>query len=150
MIRYKSTQLGWVTIGIILIIASILLVTSFNNVSSYKELKLLIAFLVLVLLLLFHSLTTIVTDRYLKVYFGIGLIRKVIPLDQIQHCEIKKNQCVFGWGIRIGTGFILWNVSGLNSVELTLKNRKWKFRVGTDKPEELRDAIVSAIMAQQL
>jgi hypothetical protein len=34
----------------------------------------------------------------------------------------------------------LWNVSGLNAIELTLKNSK-RFRIGTDEPEKLVDAI---------
>lgn len=148
MIRFRNTQFGWVMVGGILFIASIALVTSLSTYTTHKTPLLLIAFVLLVILLLFHSLTTIVTDTHLKIYFGAGLIRKSIPLDQVERCEVKKNQLVFGWGIRIGAGFTLWNVSGLDAVELTFKNRKWKFRVGTDKPEELHDAIVAAITAR--
>lgn len=150
MIRYKNTQIGWVMLAVVLIISGVALVTVFNEHSQGKEWNLVLSFMLLTVLLLFHSLTTIVTDDRIIIYFGIGAIRKVIPIEEIIHSEVKKNQWILGWGIRIGRGFVLWNVSGFDAVELTLQSRKWKFRVGTDKPEELHNAIRVAIQERQL
>jgi len=51
-----------------------------------------------------------------------------------------RNKWWWGWGIRrIHDGW-LYNVSGLNAVELVMGNGK-KFRIGTDQPRRLADSI---------
>jgi hypothetical protein len=50
----------------------------------------------------------------------------------------------YGWGIRWIPGGWLWNVSGLDGVELVLVNNR-RFRVGTDEPEQLAAAIQGAL-----
>ena len=151
MTRYRNSQPGWVmTAGSIIGGALLLMpVFSFRTASETKPLLLLSAFFVFAMLLLFHSLTAIVTDTHLKVYFGNGIIRRTILLEDIEHCIAEKNQMVFGWGIRLGPGYVLWNVSGFDSVELTLKNKPRRFRIGTDRPRELCDAIINAISSKQ-
>ena len=152
MIRYKNTQFGWVVVAVCLLVGSVLLIVSISN-KNIEHLKggfLLGAFIVFSCVLLFNSLTTIVTDEYVKVYFGSGLIQRKIYLSQIIEAKAIQNSFVLGWGIRLGVGFVMWNVSGFQSIELTLKNKNWKFRIGTDKPDELFHAIESAIKEQQL
>ena len=51
-----------------------------------------------------------------------------------------RNPWYVGWGIRLGPGYWLWNVSGLSAVELVLADDR-RFRVGTDEPEALSRAI---------
>ena len=54
-----------------------------------------------------------------------------------------RNLWYYGWGIRYTPHGWLFNVSGLDAVELELKNgRTW--RVGTDEPVELLAAIQAA------
>jgi hypothetical protein len=150
MTRYKHTQFGWVIVLILLLTGAIVIVAAFSNQETkhLKESLLLGAFIIFTLLLLFYSLTTEVTDEDVKVSFGSGLIRKTISLHEIESCTVKRNQLVLGWGIRLGMNFTLWNVSGFDSVELTFRDKKWKFRVGTDQPQELCDAIIAAITAR--
>lgn len=148
MIRYKHTQFGWVIVVGVLLVALVMFLTR-NGMPSGTDGALLIGLSVLFLiLLLFHSLTAEVSDENVKVYFGIGLIRKTIPLREIESCVVQSNKFLLGWGIRFGLSFTLWNVSGFDAVELTFKGKKWKFRIGTDRPQELCDEIVAAVREQ--
>jgi len=93
-----------------------------------------------VTLLLFSTLTVRVTSGVLDVFFGPGFIRRRIDLKDIREVRIVRNPWYCGWGIRwIGRGW-LWNVSGLQAVELELENGR-RFRVGTDAPEALAEAL---------
>jgi len=92
---------------------------------------------------LFYSLKVEITNNVLECRFGIGLIRKEIPLSDIQAVRAVTNPWFVGWGIRWMPGqYWLWNVSGLRAVELLLKNGS-RFRIGTDEPEALVRAIQS-------
>jgi len=92
-------------------------------------------------LALFYSLNVEISDNVLICRFGIGLIRRRIPLSDIQEVRAVKNPWFVGWGIRWMPGqYWLWNVSGLRAVELLLKNGS-RFRIGTDEPETLVQAI---------
>jgi len=95
---------------------------------------------------LFYSLNVEISHNVLVCSFGIGLIRKQIPLSDIQEVRAVKNPWIAGWGIRWMPGqYWLWNVSGLRAVELLMKNGT-RFRIGTDEPEIL----VHAIQANKL
>jgi hypothetical protein len=94
----------------------------------------------LLTLVLFHSLTVIVSDTTVSIRFGPGLIRKTLPLDAIQACRTVTNPWYYGWGIHLTRNGWLYNVSGFSAVEVTLRNGK-KYRIGTDAPRELEAAI---------
>jgi hypothetical protein len=51
-----------------------------------------------------------------------------------------KNQWWWGWGIRLIPGGWLYNVSGLDAVELKMKNGR-VYRIGTDEPRKLAEFI---------
>jgi hypothetical protein len=44
-------------------------------------------------------------------------------------------------GIRMTPSGWLYNVSGLSAIELSFKNRKTRIRIGTDKPDEIAEAV---------
>jgi hypothetical protein len=52
----------------------------------------------------------------------------------------SRNHWWNGFGIRSGSGFRLYNVSGLDAVELHLKSHDVR-RIGTDDPQGLADAL---------
>lgn len=89
---------------------------------------------------LFASLTVIVDSGQIFVRFGPGLIRKTISINEIESARPVRNSGWWGWGIRIIPGGWMWNVSGLEGVELTMKNGKL-FRIGTDDPLALSNVI---------
>jgi hypothetical protein len=96
--------------------------------------------LLLAVAILFSSLTVEVRDNELRWHFGPGLWTYRLPLDEITDVAVVKNHWWNGFGIRIGQGFRLYNVSGLDAVELRLKSDEVR-RIGTDDPQGLAEAI---------
>lgn len=94
----------------------------------------------LISVVLFHSLTVSVDSANVDVRFGPGLIHKEIPLAEIQDCYPVRNRWYYGWGIHLTPHGWLYNVSGFDAVEIQLRSGK-KYRIGTDTPAELADAI---------
>jgi hypothetical protein len=88
----------------------------------------------------FSSLTVEVDDNELRWYFGPGLWTYRLPLGAIQQVAIVRNHWWNGFGIRARPGFRLYNVSGLDAVELRLGADDVR-RIGTDDPQGLADAL---------
>ncbi len=100
---------------------------------------------VLLVFFLFGSLTVKVDDESVDIRFGPGLIGKRLRLADVQSCRPVRNRWWWGWGIRrIGRGQWLFNVSGLDAVELSMKNGK-RYRIGTDEPQKLCEVIQSKL-----
>jgi hypothetical protein len=145
---YRHTQIGWTVLaffaGFLFYLAIILLFRAVTGGPGHLLGGLLLwagCFLVTVVLaLLFGALTVEVDDEELRVWFGTGLIRKQIPLADVASCRQVKNEWWYGWGIRyFGRGW-LYNVSGLDAVELNMRDGS-VLRIGTDEPEELEREI---------
>ena len=100
-----------------------------------------------VALVLFSSLTVIIWEEELEVRFGPGPIRKRFKLNEIKSCHVVKNPWYYGWGIRLTPHGMLFRVSGFDAVEIKLRTGK-KFRIGTDVPQELEEAIRQAITSR--
>ena len=88
----------------------------------------------------FYSLTVTINGNTLKLYYGIGLIQKSFDTSQIIDLNIVKNKWYYGWGIRRTPHGWLYNISGLDAVELTLKNGN-SYRIGTDQPKQLLEGL---------
>ena len=101
-----------------------------------------------VVLSLFASLTVEIDAEHLRIRFGIGLIRKRFPLDQIDTCRPVSNPWIYGWGIRLTPHGWLYNVSGQKAVEIKMKSGK-TYRIGTDEPEILTAALQEALDSLQ-
>ena len=98
------------------------------------------------LMAVFYSLTVQLHPDYLKFYFGPGLFGKKIPLANIASCTAVKNSWQHGWGIhKIPNGWV-YNIAGFDAIEITLKTGK-KLRIGTDQPNELTNAVNSALLS---
>ena len=88
----------------------------------------------------FSGLSTFVYKDRVSVRFRGGFIRRDILMEDIKSVKAVKNKWYYGWGVRyIGNGW-MYNVSGFDAVELTLRSGR-RFRIGTDKPKELEEAI---------
>ena len=94
--------------------------------------------------ILFDSLTVRVSNDHVEIRFGIGMIRKQFNVDNIKTATIVKNKWYYGWGIRLTPHGWLYNVSGLDAVEILMHNGK-QYRIGTDQPNELENAISTVI-----
>lgn len=89
---------------------------------------------------LFNGLTVRVTDETVSAAFGPGLIARRIPLRDVEDARVVRNHWWYGWGIRLTPHGWLFNIAGLDAVEVTFRGGK-HFRIGTDEPEALVDAI---------
>ena len=94
----------------------------------------------------FATLTVSVDRNYLRIKFGCGIFTRKFALDQIASIQTVKNHWYYGWGIKVWFWPKMWiyNVSGFDAVEIKLKNGK-TFRIGTDEPEKLEQAILNSI-----
>jgi hypothetical protein len=88
----------------------------------------------------FSSLTVEVNGKELRWYFGPGLWTYRLPIDEIETVAVVRNQWWNGFGIRMRPGFRLYNVSGLDAVELRLKSGDIR-RIGTDDTQGLSAAL---------
>lgn len=93
---------------------------------------------------LFHALTVEIDREHLHARFGPGLIRRRVPLREIRSASVVRNRWYYGWGIRLTPHGWLWNVSGFDAVEVAFADGR-RFRIGTDRPDELCAAIERAI-----
>lgn len=140
--NYKHTQVGYL-INIALIILFVMLL--FAMVIHGFTLILFIGFFVfLASLALFHSLTIEIDKTRFIIKFGLGIINKKFILKDIESCQVVRNPWYYGWGIHWTPHGWLYNISGLSAVEIQMKNNK-KYRIGTDEPKKLKDAIAQAI-----
>lgn len=136
---YRHTQVGTVILGSLVIPAAILVSQAlFRHVPSLVYVPTLL--IVALVAILFPTLTTEVHPDRIRLYFGAGIIRRTIEMREVASANVVRNSWVSGWGIRLIPGGWMWNVSGLDAVELTLRNGK-RFRIGTDEPKQLFEAI---------
>jgi hypothetical protein len=93
--------------------------------------------------IVFKSLTVEVSGQELRWYFGPGFWSYRLPLDQVATVAVVRNHWWNGFGIRMRSGFRLYNVSGLDAVELRLNSNEIR-RIGTDDPQGLAQALQAA------
>lgn len=140
---YKHKQWDFVTLMGIPLIMCIVLVFS-DQVVAIPPAGMGVLFGLLTLVgIAFSSMTIEVNESEINGYFGPGVFRKSLPLEEVSRCKKVKNPIWMGFGIHAyGTGWI-YNVSGLWSVEIELKGGAF-IRLGTDEPNYLAQAIEDA------
>ena len=93
--------------------------------------------------IMFSSLTVEVEGNELRWRFGPGWRTWRIAIDDIESVAAVRNKWWNGLGIRKGPGFWLYNVAGLDAVELRLLSGEVR-RIGTDDPQGLAAALKAA------
>lgn len=138
---YKHTQIGWI---ILVISTPVILILAFWAAIN-PILAAIIAIIVLIVMLaLFTSLTVVGNSDEIRFYFGPGVIKKRIRYNQIKSARKVRSHWYYGWGIRwYGRGW-LYNVSGLDAIELELTDNT-ELRIGTDEPDKLLAFLESKI-----
>jgi hypothetical protein len=140
--QYRHTQVGWVMLAA-LVGAAVVILVLLPSAHAPLPVSIVMA-VVLLILLLFSFLTVEVDSDEVRVSYTAGLLRKRIALADVASFRPVRNAWWYGFGIRLlpGGGW-LWNVSGLDAVELSLRDGG-RFRVGTDEPDALARAIGAA------
>ena len=124
-------------------LALVVLLIIFGPAAAHPALLVVLGFLVLVAVM-FSSLTVEVTASSLVFWFGPGVLRKQVPLAEIKGVEVVRNPWYWGLGWRLTPRGMLYNVSGLDAVEITRRDGS-RFRLGTDQPERLARALSEAL-----
>ena len=142
--NYKHTQIGY------LILFALLGVTMlFGFILTQNEFHFtILVFMLFILFILasFSSLKVMVDENHLRIKFGYGIFKKRFMLKEIVSARTVKNHWYYGWGIRVWFWpyMLIYNVSGFDAVEITMKNGKI-YRIGTDEPAKLERVILHSI-----
>ena len=139
---YSHKQPGAAILWVIGLVLVVLLVI-FGPAAAHPALLLVLGFLVLVAVM-FSSLTVEITASSLVFWFGPGVLRKQVPLAEITGVEVVRNPWYWGLGWRFTPRGVLYNVSGLDAVEITRRDGS-RFRLGTDQPERLARTLSEAL-----
>ncbi len=141
---YSHRQTGQFIKHIVAIATGVVAVAIYMAAPQHTWLALLAIVIAMGVTFVFGSMTIQVADGSLSWWFGPGVWRKSVPLRDIAAAEQVRNKWWWGWGIRYyGKGW-LYNVSGLDAVEVTLKDGKM-LRLGTDDPAGLAAFLRQAI-----
>ncbi|HSG17192.1 MAG TPA: hypothetical protein VLE70_12835 [Anaerolineae bacterium] len=144
MNEYKHTQIGYSLINSYTFV--FLVIGVVNIVTEFAPLALLALIFILLTISTFASLTVTVDKRVIGLRFGVGIIRKEFKLADIERYQAVENPWYYLSGIRYTPRGWLFAVSGDSAVELEMKNGKY-YRIGTDEPEKLIQALDRAIAA---
>ncbi|MCP3963402.1 MAG: hypothetical protein GY719_36665 [bacterium] len=139
---YRHTQIGTLTLAILF--GSLAVIAVIGIQTGWNAVLVIVAAVLLVCGIVFSSLTVEIRDGVLDCRFSTGLIRKRFALQDIVDARAVRNRWYYGWGIRWTPRGWLWNVSGLDAIELSFASGR-AFRIGTDRPEELAAALKRAI-----
>ena len=170
MVRYQHTQVGYAAIGII---GTALILSGWYLLAhEWTALHLLVGIVMIVVLIIFSRMTVTVTQEDLTVTLGGNVFCKRILMRKIREVRSVRNYPGYGLGIRAYHGQLprhyrdeyreqgglqrtgnakksmhkgwLYNVSGLLAVEVELLSGA-TFRIGTDEPDKLVEAIQEII-----
>ncbi len=143
--RYRHTQLGTMILFAIGPVLLFLLILMFVRPSGLAVS--LFAFMAIIMII-FSSMTVIINDQAVIIHFGPGLLRFKYQLREICNCRVIDNPPMSAWGIHwVFPGWI-YNVSGRQSVEITMRAGN-PVLIGSDEPEKLAAAIEDAMMAMR-
>lgn len=137
-VLYRRTQFGAaivVSVG-----GALALAVAIAAQSGWHPVAVVVLALLAAVLVLFWSLTIEIDPGRLLCFFGPGLIRREFPLHEIITARAVRNRWWYGWGIRLTPHGWMFNVSGLDAVELGLASGA-RFRIGTDRPAEVVAAL---------
>jgi hypothetical protein len=150
---YKHTQIGYLMITItfiVLVLFAYLQITARMEPASLDSgtnfLMTAIMALIIFILASLSTLTVMINEQFLHIRFGWGIFSKKFLLSEIATVKSVKNRWYYGWGIRFWLWSKMWiyNVSGFDAVELTLKNGR-VYRIGTDEPDKLEASIKQGV-----
>jgi hypothetical protein len=97
------------------------------------------------ILLGFYGITIVVTDKQIKIKFGIGFYTKKINLSNVKSISIQNSPIYCGYGIRIIPNGLPYKVNGRHAIEIKFKNKKEVVQIGTKDWNNLKSVIENVI-----
>jgi len=151
--NYKHTQIGYLMISITVAVLALFTrvnITSTNEPQSVDSgINFAVTSVMILILLILSSFTSLQVKsdkKYLHIKFGYGIFQKKFSLNDILSAKTVKNHWYYGWGIKVRfwPKMRIYSVSGLDAVEIKMKNGK-TYRIGTDEPKKLEETILHTI-----
>jgi hypothetical protein len=137
--EYRHTQWGKLSVPLILLGTAmvVVLVAGDDEMSTFTA-AMITSFVVAIsgLLLLTSRLEVTVTNGSVAAAFGFGWPRKSIELHDVTSVRQVRNRWWHGFGIRKTPSGWMYNVWGLDAIDVEDKTGK-VFRIGTNDPENL-------------
>jgi hypothetical protein len=149
--RYRHTQIAWTLIVLVVaVVLAELAIVTFSAPQGTLALALsgAVVAVAAVMLALFSTLTVVVDYRAVRLWFGFGSLRREVMLADVSVARKVRNHWYAGWGVRVIPGGRLYNVGGLDAVELEMDNGR-VVRVGTDQPDALLAAVKAALEGEE-
>jgi hypothetical protein len=144
---YKHTQYGALMFAVFLNVGILIMVVAVAIISDgMLSTAIVMICFTLVFMAMFYSSTVEVSAGKVRFWFGIGLVRKTISLDEIQSTKAVINPWYYFWGIKSIPGGWLYAIAPGPAVEITLKNGKI-IHFGSNQTGELKEAIDAALQA---
>jgi phosphotransferase system glucose/maltose/N-acetylglucosamine-specific IIC component len=136
--EYRHTQWGYTAIPTFLLFAVIIPITASDDETTAAIAAMLIVFTIalLAIVLLFSRLEVTVSGGRIVTAFGFGRPHREVDLADVTAVRQVRNTWIQGWGTRKITGGWMYNVWGLDAVEVEISSDK-VFRIGTNDPENL-------------
>ena len=122
-------------LGLVLITFTYLLRLGSNPLSDLGFMMIVV--IMLAVLALFYKMETKIDQHIIMISYGIGWIRKTIKLDRIATVRVVRNKWYYGLGIRLLPKGTMYNIHGLDAVELYFYDTNRIIRIGTAMPEGL-------------
>ncbi len=148
MVRYQHTQAGYVIFAFVTLLCgfiySLFLILPLEP--GEEVLQGLVAVLLLIILMgawIYRTLTIRVKQDTLEWSYGLGFPRHRITLAKVEQVQITELSFLAGWGERHTPNTSIYQISGRDAVELTLKSG-YRILLGTNEPAELAQAIREA------
>ena len=143
---YRHTQFGYVAPIVLVVFAVLMVVLGTVADDSAGFLAGIGAFFLVLgaVVVNFNRLTAIVEPDSVVAVFGWGWPRRRVFDADIVAVRRVRNRWWYGWGIRWIPNGWMYNVWGLDAVELELASGR-VFRIGTDEPDELAESIAALI-----
>ena len=139
---YRHKQFGGFIIAA-MAVAVVAIIALLGPTAAHPAMLIVFGALLLVAVV-FSSLTVQVSASSLVFWFGPGVLRRQVPLAEVESVEVVRNPWYWGVGWRLTPRGMLYSVSGLDAVEITRKDGS-RFRLGTDQPERLARALSDAL-----
>lgn len=142
---YEHTQTAYVSAGIAVATATILFLSLVASSGGERPvLPVVVGVIALVLVVFFSRLSVTVSATEVTSTFGFGWPTHTVAIADIVEVERVRTKWYHSWGYRLIRGGLMYNVWGLDAVELRVSEQKI-FRIGTDDPEGLLETISRAI-----
>jgi len=136
---YRNTQAGTAMLALLAVPFAVFLASAVTHPRLWGFQATLCVFL-LFLMVVFSSLSTMVTRTEFSWHFGFGRLRKRIALADIASVQMTRSSWIDGWGIHYTRRGWIYNVSGRDVVQIIQKNGKSTL-VGTSDPVGLWEAL---------